>query len=66
MPPKKQFLFAYCLPSKTRVVYLQTLEFVKQKAKEFRFDMTPAEVLTDFELATIQDVKPHLARTVSQ
>ena len=57
---------AYCLPSKTRVVYLQTLEFVKQKAKEFRFDMTPAEVLTDFELATIQDVQPHLTRTISQ
>jgi len=58
MPPttKKAISFHLLSSGKSRVVYLQALEFVKQKAKELGFDMTP--VLTDFELATIQDVQP--------
>ena len=54
----KQFPFAYCLlPGKSRAVYLGAFELIKQKAEDLGFVMSPAEVLTDFELAIIQAIE---------
>ena len=54
----KQFPFAYCLlPGIFSTVYLRAFQLIKQKAEDLEFDMSPAEVLTDFELAIIPRIE---------
>ena len=54
----KQFPFVYCLlPGKSRAIYQRTLEIIERKAEELGLELHPDEVLTDFELATIQAIE---------
>ena len=54
----KQFPFAYCLhPGKSRGIYLRAFKLVKQKSRTLGCIMSPAEILTDFELAIIQAIE---------
>ena len=54
----KQFQFAYCLvPGKSHGIYLRAFELVKQKSRTLECIMSPAEILTDFELAIIKAIE---------
>ena len=54
----KQFPLVYCLlPGKSRAIYQRTLEIIERKAEELGLELHPDEVLTDFELATIQGIE---------
>ena len=54
----KQIPFAYCLlPGKSRGIYLRAFELVKQKSRTLGCIMSPAEILTGFELAIIQEIE---------
>jgi len=44
--------FTVFFPENPDAVNLCHFELVKQKAKKIGFDMCPAEVITDFELAS--------------
>ena len=54
----KQFPLVYCLlPGKSCAIYQRTLEIIECKAEELGLELRPDEVLTDFELATIQGIE---------
>ena len=48
----------YCLlPGKSCAIYQRTLEIIECKAEELGLELRPDEVLTDFQLATIQGIE---------